>query len=80
MNWIMGIRLALRALRVSKLRSTLTVRGIIIGQSISERIRFATADQPNVELREYELSLKLQAVPHLDAKAVTGRPENPLTP
>ena len=31
MNWIMGIRIALRALRVNKLRSTLTMLGIIIG-------------------------------------------------
>ncbi len=44
------------------------VRGVIIGQSISEKIRYATADLPNVELREYELSLKMSSVPHLDAK------------
>jgi RecB family endonuclease NucS len=44
------------------------IRGIIIGQSISDRIRYAMADIPNVELREYELSLKLSGVPALDSK------------
>ena len=43
-----------------------SIRGIIIGQTISDRIRYATADLPNVELREYELSLKLRTVPLLD--------------
>ena len=42
------------------------VRGIIISQSITDKIRYATADLPNVELREYELSLKLSTVPRLD--------------
>ena len=31
MNWLAGIRIALRALRVNKLRSILTMLGIIIG-------------------------------------------------
>ena len=31
MTWLAGIRIALRALRVNKLRSTLTMLGIIIG-------------------------------------------------
>jgi len=44
------------------------IRGIIIGQSISDRIRYAMADIPNVELREYELSLTLRAVPALDSR------------
>jgi endonuclease len=44
------------------------VRGIIIGQTISDKIRYATADLPNVQLRQYELSLKMSPVPHLDAK------------
>lgn len=42
------------------------VRGIIIGQTIPDRIRYATADLPNAQLREYELSLQLRHVPHLD--------------
>ena len=45
------------------------VRGIIIGQTISDRIRYATAGLPNVELREYELSLKLRLVANLDEDA-----------
>jgi hypothetical protein len=44
------------------------IRGIIIGQSISDKIRYATADLPNVELREYELSLKMNNVAHIDKK------------
>ena len=31
MTWLASIRIALRALRVNKLRSTLTMLGIIIG-------------------------------------------------
>jgi RecB family endonuclease NucS len=41
------------------------VRGFIIGQSISDKIRYATADLPDVELQEYELSLKMRPVPRL---------------
>lgn len=38
------------------------VRGIIIGQIISDEIRYAMGDMRNVELREYELALKLRGV------------------
>jgi RecB family endonuclease NucS len=37
-----------------------TVRGIIVAQRISDRIRYAMADVPNVQLKEYELSLILR--------------------
>ncbi len=36
------------------------VRGIIVAQRVSDRIRYALADVPNVTLKEYELSLKLR--------------------
>lgn len=36
------------------------VRGIIVAQRISDRIRYAMADTPTVRLKEYELSLKLR--------------------
>ena len=36
------------------------VRGIIIAQRISDRLRYALADVQNVQLKEYELSLKLR--------------------
>lgn len=43
-----------------------TVRGIIIAQRISDRIRYAMADIPVVELKEYDLFLKLRDAEPLD--------------
>jgi hypothetical protein len=43
------------------------VRGIIIAQRISDKIRYALADIPFVDLREYELALTLKSVPRLDS-------------
>jgi len=42
------------------------VRGTIIAQRISDRIRYALADFPAVQLKEYELSLKLRDAEPLD--------------
>lgn len=41
------------------------VRGIIIAQHISDKIRYALADVDNVELKEYEISLKIRDVERL---------------
>ena len=50
MNWIMGIRIALRALRVNKLRSTLTMLGIIIGvAAVITMIAIGAGAQERVE-------------------------------
>jgi hypothetical protein len=46
------------------------VQGMLIGQFIPDTVRFAIADLQNVEAREYELSLKLSTVPHIDAEAI----------
>lgn len=43
------------------------VRGLIIANHISDRIRYALADVPDVSAREYQLSIALQEVPHVDA-------------
>jgi hypothetical protein len=43
------------------------VRGLIIAQHISDRIRYALADVPNISAREYKLSITLQDVLHIDA-------------
>ena len=43
------------------------VRGLIIAQHISERIRYALADIPNVTAREYNLHITLKDVPDVDA-------------
>lgn len=45
-----------------------TVRGLIIAQHISERIRYALADVPGITAREYKLHLTLADVPHVDAQ------------
>ena len=42
------------------------VRGIIIAQHISDRIRYAVADLPEVSLKEYDLKVELRDVPRLD--------------
>jgi hypothetical protein len=42
------------------------VRGLIIAQHISDRIRYALADVPGVTAREYKLHLTLADVPHVD--------------
>ena len=42
------------------------VRGLIIAQHISERIRYALADVPGVTAREYKLHITLADVPHVD--------------
>src|SRR4030095_16293479 len=50
MNWIIGIRIALRALRVNKLRSTLTMLGIIIGvAAVITMIAVGSGAQARVE-------------------------------
>jgi len=41
------------------------VRGIIIGQAIGDKVRYAVADVDGVELREYDLVLNLRNVPSL---------------
>jgi hypothetical protein len=35
------------------------VRGMIIARRISDRIRYAVSDLPNVQLKEYELALTI---------------------
>jgi len=42
------------------------VRGLIIAQHISERIRYALADVPGITAREYKLHITLADVPHVD--------------
>lgn len=42
------------------------VRGLIIAQHISDRIRYALADVPGVTAREYKLHITLADVPHVD--------------
>ncbi len=50
MNWLMGMRIALRALRVNKLRSTLTMLGIIIGvAAVITMIAVGSGAQARVE-------------------------------
>ena len=50
MNWFASIRIALRALRVNKLRSTLTMLGIIIGvASVITMIAVGSGAQARVE-------------------------------
>ena len=50
MTWLAGIRIALRALRVNKLRSTLTMLGIIIGvAAVITMIGVGTGAQARVE-------------------------------
>jgi hypothetical protein len=44
------------------------VRGLIIAQHISERIRYALADVPGVTAREYILLITLADVPHVDTQ------------
>ncbi|MCH8146721.1 MAG: DUF91 domain-containing protein [Planctomycetes bacterium] len=40
-----------------------SVRGIIIAQRISDKIRYAIAQNPSISAKEYEISLKLRDVP-----------------
>ncbi|MFN8007520.1 MAG: endonuclease NucS [Terriglobia bacterium] len=42
------------------------VRGLIVAQHISERIRYALADVPNISAREYKLNITLHGIPHVD--------------
>ena len=48
------------------------VRGMLIAQHISDRIRYALAQTDDVHLKEYELSLVLRDVPQLDESGVRG--------
>jgi len=41
------------------------VRGVIIAQRITDKIRYAIADNPNISAKEYEISLRLTDVPDL---------------
>lgn len=43
------------------------VRGLIIARHISDRIRYALADVPDVSSREYELNITLRPVPNIDS-------------
>ena len=50
MTWLAGIRIALRALRVNKLRSILTMLGIIIGVgAVITMIAIGSGAQAQVE-------------------------------
>ena len=50
MTWLASIRIALRALRVNKLRSTLTMLGIIIGvAAVIVMIAVGTGAQARIE-------------------------------
>jgi hypothetical protein len=51
------------------------VRGIIIAFRIPTKTRYAAADLPNVELREYELALTLRLVPKL--ASILPKPTRP---
>lgn len=42
------------------------VRGLIVAQHISDRIRYALADVPDVSAFEYGLNITLRKVPHVD--------------
>jgi endonuclease len=42
------------------------VRGIIIAQHVSDKIRYAIANDPEVSAREYQMHLTFVAVPRLD--------------
>jgi len=46
-----------------------SIRGIIIARRISDRIRYAVADTPDVCLKEYDLKIELRDVPHVDDTA-----------
>jgi len=48
------------------------VRGIIIARHVSDRIRYAVADLPDVSLREYDLKVELRDVPSLDETMKKG--------
>lgn len=43
-----------------------SIRGVIIARHISDRIRYAVADTPDITLKEYDLKLELREVPHVD--------------
>ncbi|MGZ5127172.1 MAG: ABC transporter permease, partial [Burkholderiales bacterium] len=50
MTWLTGVRIALRALRVHKLRSSLTMLGIIIGiAAVITMIAIGSGAQAQVE-------------------------------
>jgi len=42
------------------------VRGLIIAQHISDKIRYALTDIPNIYFLEYKLNITLDKVPDLD--------------
>lgn len=42
------------------------VRGLIVARHISDRIRYALADVPDITTREYQLNITLRDVPHVD--------------
>jgi RecB family endonuclease NucS len=49
------------------------VRGFIIAQHISDRIRYALADVQDVCLKEYALNITLREVPHIDSSAAVEK-------
>jgi putative ABC transport system permease protein len=63
MNWLAGIRIALRALRVNKLRSILTMLGIIIGVgAVITMIAIGSGAQAQVEEQIKALGTNLMIV------------------
>ena len=48
-----------------------SVRGIIVASHISDRIRYAVADLPEISLKQYDLKIELRDVPHVDDIAAT---------
>lgn len=42
------------------------VRGLIVARHISDRIRYALADIPDITIREYQLNITLQEIPRVD--------------
>ena len=42
------------------------MRGMIIAQHISDKIRYAVAGDPDVTLKEYEVSLQIRDVPDVE--------------
>lgn len=53
------------------------VRGIIIAQHISDKIRYAIANDPDISAREYQLHLTFSNVPKLDLAANGGPSHEP---
>ena len=71
MTWLASIRIALRALRVNKLRSTLTMLGIIIGvAAVIVMISVGSGAQARVEDQIRTRHPKLRIIQPVPGKAV----------